>query len=336
MPKDLNETPSKSFDQLVSEINQSPSKRIDVPLKELLVMFEAERRGKHVIEQINSAIKSKDLASSPPIDRADYYGSVTIAKLSDDESSASIDPFPRLKDIPLTKIVSVQKEQSLSTAITLMIANDYSQLPIICSKGRRVDGLISWRSIGNALNLRADAVTTVSQARENVDVLDDDVLLSKAIEQVINDECILVRGKDGVIKGIVTQFDVGQKYLELSNGFLTLKDIESFLRSIIERHISHAELQQVRPVGNDVVAPEDEITSIDLYFSEYIKIFSNAEYWKRFGIKIDQSVFCQILGELIEVRNAVMHFRAGKDEIKNLDSLRKMKNLIHSMDSHSD
>lgn len=331
MAKDLSEPSSKSFDQILQEIQQATgSARVEIPLKEILKAFGAERRGKHLIDQINSALKTKGLFSTPPIDRAEYYGSVTISKIRKGDSTS--DPFPRLKDIPLNKLVSVQKEDSLSKAIALMIANDYSQLPIL-SNSRKVDGLVSWRSIGNALNLRSREITTVSQARENVDVMDEDSLFTKAIEQVLNDECILVRGKDGTITGIVTQFDVGKKNLEISNAFLTLKDTESFVRALIQKHLEDDELQDVRK-NSPYYVPGNRITVSDLHFSEYVTIFSDLEYWKRFGIKLDQKTFCGILSDLVETRNAVMHYRADKAETG--DSLRKIMNLIHSLDSHSD
>jgi predicted transcriptional regulator len=90
--------------------------------------------------------------------------------------------------------VSVRPDASLTEAITLMMANDFSQLPVMVNE-RDVKGAVSWKSIGSRLALRQSP----RWAREAMDPhaeIGSDASLFTAIPIIVDHEYALVRGPD--------------------------------------------------------------------------------------------------------------------------------------------
>lgn len=59
------------------------------------------------------------------------------------------DTIYRIKELPSAKreIVWINLNDTIQKAITLMMLNDFSQLPVMSTE-TRVEGIISWKTIG--------------------------------------------------------------------------------------------------------------------------------------------------------------------------------------------
>ncbi len=171
----------KRFDEILKEVQrtQTPAKTFPCVALEHLG---ATRRGWRVVQRINKLLDEHDLICEPDFGSAWYYGAIEIkpkpkvpaGSMSDVEDN---DPTPRislLRAANLNKVaerggtglVSVHREAPLYEATTLMMMHDYSQLPILSGQ-RKVEGLVSWKSIGRALSLGKEC-RTVFECREDV------------------------------------------------------------------------------------------------------------------------------------------------------------------------
>lgn len=302
-------------------------------VRDLLQIFGYERRGKHTISEIQEALNTQKLVATPQFDQCDIDWEISISKTLTD-SKLPLDPFTRMKSFLKREqnLISVNGEDRIEKAITLMLQNDYSQLPV-CKSDRKIDGVICWRTIGRSSFLYKNKPSFVKDAMEEAIVVEDSEHLDNVIAKILSREYVLVKdSNDKRVKWILTQEDIGQSYKDISEGYLTIKDIESFIRTLIQQQCTIADLKRI--VGT--YRPDPIINRIDdLYFSDYAHILSTDEVWGKTALPIDKNEFNRLLSGLVDVRNSIMHFRAPTAEIENFESLRKMKRLIMSLEFYS-
>jgi CBS domain-containing protein len=308
-----------------------------VTVREFLSWFGALRRGYWIVLTIRNALKESELETVPdfesaymdsPIEltlvstgaveaspQAQVIEAVAIAPGSPGVSPTGVsatalppayaDPTYRISKLAAAnnRPVSVSPDVPLKEAVTIMLANDFSQLPVMTTE-REVKGLLSWASIGARLALDKQAFF----AR---DVMDDhheiaaDASIFQAIPTIVEYQYVLVRNSENRISGIVTASDLSLQFQQLAEPFLLLGEIENHIRRIIGDRFSPAELGSVRD-------PEDVDRQVqrvaDLSFGEYIRLLEDQGRWTKIGLPIDRSTFCRELDRVREIRNDVMHF----------------------------
>lgn len=230
------------------------------------------------------------------------------------------------------KPVSVKKEEPLQSAITLMLAHDFSQLPVMSGE-RHIDGFISWKTIGErfALGERAETVKDCMQSSSDK-LLGVDADLLKAVEKVLEHDFVFVK-REGVIYGPVTTSDVTAQYKDLTKRFFLVSDIEASVRTIIR---SVACL-----IKSELALPEEEIDFV-LNFSETCESKDFEEYkeflnkygvvWRLMGFEcLSLKVITSLLEEVRNIRNAVMHFHTGCDLDAQVQTLESADKLLKKM-----
>jgi hypothetical protein len=137
----------------------------NITTRKLLDWFGAQRRGVHVNRQIREALEEAQLETIPDFERAYIDGQIEFAIAADQNhgpppvrettidqlyspDQLSADPTFRVGQLPSanTVPVSVNPNQRIREVITIMLANDFSQLPVMTGE-RDVKGVISWTSI---------------------------------------------------------------------------------------------------------------------------------------------------------------------------------------------
>lgn len=217
----------------------------------------------------------------------------------------SWDPTYRIGKLPSANNppVSVTADSSIQQAITLMLMNDFSQLPVMEGE-RTVKGVISWRSLGSrlVLGLKCERVRDCMDRHYEVS---SETSFFGAMESIVTNEYVLVRAKDGKISGIVTTADLSIQFRQLGEPFLLIGEIESHLRRLLQDKFSIEDLQKAKD-------PEDQErvveTVVDLTFGEYIHLLEDPEQWPKLQLAVDRSLFVNTLHEIRDIRNDVMHF----------------------------
>jgi len=224
--------------------------------------------------------------------------------------------------------VSGCRDDKIEKAMSLMLMNDYSQLPVL-QGGRNVDGMISWKTIGSYYSKRSQQATFVRDCIEKfVEVVDYNMPLFAVTKKVIDCEYVLVRGTDQLIKGIVTTSDISGQFRELSEAFLLVGEIENAVRQILSGVFKRSELSAM-------VDPSDQERSVsnltDLTFGEYLRIFQNPVWWERLNLSLDRETFCDRLDNVRKVRNEIMHFHPdgiSPEDISSLEDTSKFLRLL--------
>jgi CBS domain-containing protein len=224
------------------------------------------------------------------------------------------------------KPLGVAPDCPLKEVITLMLTNDYSQLPVMQGE-RTVKGMVSWSSIGVRLALNREASAARDCMEPAHEVSADDSIFT-AIGAIIQHQYVLVRGGDGTVTGIVTATDLSVQFQQLAEPFLLLGEVENHIRRLIGGKFTAAELKAVRD-DND---SDREVESVaDLTFGEYVRLLENPAQWERLSLGVDRATFVKELDKIRGIRNDVMHFDPDGITEADLQALRRFVGFLQRL-----
>lgn len=332
----------KNFKEILVEV-QHTKKSIKTYPYVATEFLRVSRRGWRVIEAINKMLEEHEVFCEPDFGSAWFYGEIEIKPIPKVGSGKrnideEIDPTPRLsllKAANLNKVkdsgegkglVVVGRETSLKEAITLMILNDFSQLPILSGQ-RDVDGIISWKSIGRALSLGKQC-NTVFDCKDEVMIMNFDEPLFNAVKFVLEKDFVLVRQKDKTISGIVTVTDIGEQFIAMAEPFLIIEQIENHIRKILDQKFSIEELNLLYQ-SNEESKPINSLA--DLTFGQYVRILEEPNRFEKLKLNIDRTLIVNQLNNVRKIRNDVMHFDPDGITEQNIELLRQTANFLNTL-----
>lgn len=291
-------------------------------VRTLLSWFDQQRRGRWVVARIRRGLREAELITVPDFDTA-YIGSYVefrsarVARAGGEEGDR--DPVVRIRMLAAANRppVAVARDQPIAEAVTRMLLNDYSQLPVMPNE-RDVHGMISWRSLGRARALNRDCELVQDCIELHTEVRADEPLLS-AIDAIVRHEVVLVRGAERRITGIVTTTDLSLQFHEMAEPFLLVGEIENHLRLLIDGKFTAEQLRSARdPTDNTRTVESVD----DLSFGEYVWLLQNPEHWTRLDISLDGGPIMERLERVRQIRNDVMHFSPDGVSAEDIEFLR--------------
>lgn len=301
-----------------------PPTPVATTIRSFMDRFGYARRGGWIVGHINRHLQQLDLMTIPYYDDGSPIDSAiavtlrthTPSQSADDSStgetakSVRVDPILRISDLEtvINKPVSVNANATLSAATTIMLRQDYSQLPVM-EGDRNVRGVISWESIGTRLSLNVSGGQVrdfMVTERLNEKIIPSDRPLLEVINLVIEHGYILVLGRDRTLTGILTATDLSDQFRNLAEPFLLIREIEGHLRNLLMSNFSVEEIKGTLPEDQDT----DRIATVDdLSFGQCWYMLEHDDRWSRVGLNIDRVQFINLLKVVNEVRNDAMHFR---------------------------
>jgi hypothetical protein len=154
-------------------------------------------------------------------------------------------------------------DATLQQAVTTMLTNDFSQLPVMTGP-RDLKGIVSWKTIGSRLALKRPCVHVID-AMEPAQVVSADESPFGAIARIASHDYVLVQVDDKTFSGIVTASDFNMQFQALAEPFLLVGEIENGLRRVLHQKYTLKELEEAKAPGDDgrIESPSD------LTFGEY-------------------------------------------------------------------
>lgn len=200
-------------------------------------------------------------------------------------------------------LVSVAPTALVAQAFTLMLLEDYSQLPVMTTP-REVKGVISWKSVGARMALGQMPVTVADAMVPAVEVSADSSIFD-ALPLIALHDYVLIRQPDKQVTGIMSASDVNEQFKNWTEPFLLLEQIEKHLRHWINARLSPVEIGAALSQCGE---PAAALSTDELTFGNYCELFSQESRWVRLGLPLDRSTFCKGLDDVRKIRNRVMHF----------------------------
>ncbi len=209
------------------------------------------------------------------------------------------------------EVVCISPNDTIFKAYTVMSLRKYSQL--VVADGSRpqataIKGIISYQSIANAsLHGSPQFIRDcLDSATPHVDVEDD---ISLVIDHLIDNDVVLVVGRDKRLSGIITAWDLAAEFEKLIGPFKWIGEIELRLRQCLITRLGKAEIVSFLNRDADLVGADAE----QLTLGNLVRVFENSDMWGKLRLPFDRVIFTHALDEIREMRNRLMHFR---DELK--------------------
>lgn len=293
-------------------------------VRSLLLWFSAERRGPRVVSDIRAALANHGLKTEPDFENVWLDEQIRFLQAGAVDDALLADPLVRIGRIEAANRspIYVPPDATISQAVTIMLANDYSQLPVMTGP-RDVKGVVSWKTIGSRFALGRPC-TTVAEAMENAVISSSEEPLFDAIAKIAENDYLLVQARDRSIVGIVTASDFNAQFRTLAEPFLLIGEIEMGLRRLLHQKFTAVELAAVVDPG---AAREVKAVS-DLTLGEYIKLLEAPATWERLNIAIDRVEFVKQLDRVREIRNDVMHFDPDGLDPDDITTLREFSRFM--------
>lgn len=295
----------EDFKEIVKETQENNKEFVMSP-RDFIGYFSYAKRTKGNSARIDNYLESVNLETIPNYKNVYIDGSMTLKHKAKAKSKSETDPIQRISILPSANKppLSIPRDAKLSESITLMMMNNFSQLPVM-SNPRTVAGFITWESIGSALNNGIHSDDVKDYLKTDFRILNYDTPLLEAIAVTIDKEYVLVQKKDKVISGIVTIADISSQFLTLTEPFLILEQIENLIRLILDGKFL---IEELKELCSDGESDYDVQFIDDLTFGQYIRLIEKPDNWDRLELKIDRGYFIKQLNIIREIRNDIMHF----------------------------
>lgn len=334
-----NNMSSESLDKKINKITEK--RGIWMTPRELLQCFGHNRRTKYNNRIIQQYLKKKDITTTPDYLTVHLDEKVKLEKRPKarvkkgdgaDKVEYNLDPVSRIRmlDASNRKPVSINKEASLKEAITIMMLYDYSQLPVL-STPYKVDGMITWESIGKSL-LHSEKCDSVHDCMDKkVTIISANDTLFDAVNIIIKKSVVLIKDDKNEISGLVTTTDIGEQFVNMSEPFLVLETIENHLRNILDGKFSLTVIREF--VKMEGQSKKIEAIS-DLTFGQYVRLMESPDHWDTLKLNIDRSTFVKRLDQVRQIRNEVMHFHPDGIGNEDLSLLRETSSFFDTLSKY--
>lgn len=355
MPDDFNAVEDAliaEFEEVKNDVaeGREPSRSV----RELLRWFGARRRRAGVVERIEAELEAAGLRTDPHFTTTWIDAAIIFRKREAaapvPEAAPAVAPEPgedgaeppkpadvadtthlvRMLEAANREVISVNPQDPIERAVTLMLAYDFSQLAVMTGP-RDLKGAISWKSIGSRLSQRNE-LKQVSDAMEQAAEVSDADSLFEVTRTVIQREYVFVRASaDRRITGIVTATDLSEQFQGLSEPFLLLGRIENQIRRLIQ-DVFDVDTLRAACDDNDPERKAAVSKASQLTFGEYQRIFEREENWTQLGFVACRKTFCKELDEVRKLRNEIMHFHLDVIEDGDFEQLRRFSRLLEQLD----
>ena len=225
-------------------------------VRTLLNWFRSQRRGSFIVSYIRESLRKLGISTEPDfnavwidaevafvpiVESAETDGAAAGSRVASalDQNALNYDgtriSTPRVLvggaiedptyrigklDAANKPVVSVTPNHSVEQAVTLMLANSFSQLPVMQGE-REVKGVITWESVGARFAL-GKAGKEVREFMTSPQVISFDKSLFDAIAIIAQYQYVLVQAADKRISGVVTAADLSLQFQQLTEPFLLL------------------------------------------------------------------------------------------------------------------
>ncbi|GAA3709733.1 CBS domain-containing protein [Gordonia hankookensis] len=308
---------------------------VSCTVRELLAYWGADSRSQLVADEIDADLVNYDLLTTPNYLKVGMEDVVLLHRRRtdtdrDEEEAADDDAMPTLSEIGITlgnisftssDVVKVSPDSSLDEAITLMLLNDFSQLPVVAGP-RSVKGAVTWQSIARARHRDVEAklrdamipALQLPYDKELVDVLSD---LQKH-------DFVLVMNAQRELTGIVTTADVVDAYGRLATPFLLIGELDQILRRVISDHVDIGKVSSICHLSSD----RRIVSFSQLTMAHYEAILRDDSVWETLNWPLDRNTFLEGLSDLRKVRNDVVHFNRDTVPTHVINQFRQMIRLL--------
>ncbi len=219
-------------------------------------------------------------------------------------------------------LITIREEDTVKSALELMITHDYSQLPIVDAQ-RKLSGIITEKSIaetfhalGNAKKQMPLFSQSVGHCRRKPVTLPRGRDIFEALEALERTAAVVVVDDNHVPLGILTDYDAAIFFRDYSQELIRVQDVETTLRDYI-RHVFEDEgfLRESinKQFPRESQNPNDTgLVLEDLTLRQEIEFICSKPHWYRFQDYFGpKDLFYTHMEAVRKIRNDLAHFKGN-------------------------
>jgi len=226
-------------------------------------------------------------------------------------------------------LVCVKKDTKVRDALTLMLDNDFSQLPVV-DENNFLGGVVTEKSIIDLYYHLGDSVSLldidVDHCQTKPITISSEADIFEALDLLQNTYAIIVVDQQKPV-GILTDYDTTNFFRDLTEGLIMVQDIEVTLKQYIESVFStedalqDALIRSFKVDESDPSKPTEEYEFLSL--GQLIQLITTKGNWENFEDYFQpKKVFFKLMDQVRRIRNQLAHFR-GQLEPVQLNALKR-------------
>lgn len=215
--------------------------------------------------------------------------------------------------------VTARLEDSIQEALTIMLENDFDQLPVVSDRG--VEGAVTYKSVAKYAKSMDEPdfdETSVKFALDrNPEFVDSERDIFELFDTLAEDDFVLI-GDSNRLDGMLTRYDVFYFLEDQVEPILQIGEIEESLRYLFRTSCDNLE-QRIEDTFADR-AEHDESYHLpekveDFTFDEYRMFMMRNLDELPPHLSRDRDMVEDLLEDVRDIRNALLHFRSDADEV---------------------
>ncbi|MBG3876844.1 CBS domain-containing protein [Desulfovibrio oxamicus] len=319
---------TQELDAIVAQIKSNKITSAPITPRDLIKAVGCTRRTSNCRKLVDHYLEENLVEVEPSYVDAWIDSEITIRHKQMATTKIDQDPIKKIMILEAAnrKPTTISKNSTLQEAVTIMMMNDFSQLPVVSGE-RTVDGYVSWNTIGTALANGSTSKEIRNYINTDIKILHQDTQLLTAIKIICEHEFVVVQKNDKTLCGIITASDITSQFITITEPFLLLEQIENNVRQILNKKILLKDLKQ--SCSRDDNRPIDSID--DLNFGEYLRTMEDEKNWSKLNLQIDKTTFIKKLHKIREIRNDIMHFDPDGISPEQRTELQQMAQFLNSL-----
>jgi CBS domain-containing protein len=220
-------------------------------------------------------------------------------------------------------ILTIPKGTKVREALSLMVENDFSQLPIVDDNGKLV-GIATEKSVIGTYFHTTGMVSIldldVGHCQTKPYTIQKDADIFEVLDLLEDTYAVVIVDHERPI-GILTDYDTTHFFRDLSEGLILVEDIEVTLRRYIEsthpdeNSLDAALMRAFRTNRQDPTRPAKEYT--ELSFGDHLQLITTEDNWGKFSSYFEpKEMFLQLMNQVGQIRNQLAHFRGRVEPIQ--------------------
>lgn len=322
---------------LRKEVEESGT--LQLSARDLIGLWDLQRRTTEGIERVDQGLNGLGLRVDPHFTSVQLDALVTVASLGtpDDaaagdeavDAGAGADLAWRIGNLPLARVVTTARaDRPLGTAVERMVADEYSQLPVIDEHGR-LAGVITWESIAHAHLVGSPKIVADAMQPSHARTVRETEELFARIDDVKNRGYLIVVDSENVVTGILTAADLTGELRNRVQPFTVLEEIERRLR----RAVACMSVDDLRAVFRDPTQAKKVNSPSDLTLGKYSYLLDDDVRWGKLGWPYERADMVAHLRKLAGYRNDIAHWNvdapgSDSDELVHAKQVLKLLKLI--------
>lgn len=211
------------------------------------------------------------------------------------------------------KPACVAEDAMAVDALRLMMAHDYSQLPVV-NDNEELVGMITSDSVARALNLLALKVEhlKVSNAIQQTKQFKLDSDLSDLLDGLRDTYAVPVVDNFKRVIGIVTNYDTADFFRSRAEDMMDVEDVENAMKDCLRIDLWGEQGKLDDSELAVTISKEIGTKTFDmLTFNDYLLLFIHGDRWNKFSseVDLDRNACRLMLEQVKDIRNDLFHFR---------------------------